>query len=458
MKYRIAASLLVMCGLLATSQLALSAVSADEAAKLKSTLTPFGAEKAGNKDGTIPAWDGGFTQVPAGYKSGDQFPDPFASEKPLYTINSKNMDQYASKLSEGVKALLKKYPDTFRLDVYPTHRTAAAPQWVYDATFKNATECKPKEGGNAIEGCFGGIPFPIPSSGVEAMWNHRLLWAGETTTLNVANYIGTASGQLELAVKAYNKVNYPYYDKNGSASNYKGESQLLRTFMTDPPFKSGEQFLTVDYVNQPRQAWQYLTGQRRVRMAPTIGYDTPDDVNSGLNYYDEAFIFWGPLDRYEWKLIGKKELYIPYNDNKFYQRGKKIDEILMPHHHNPDAMRWELHRVWVVEATIAPGKRHAVAKRRLYLDEDTWGAILGDEYDANGQLWRVQMALPFIVPEGPMVVPNANFSLYNLTAGTYLAACVTDWSNPSYKYYFKVLDRLPKSYFTPEAMAGEGVR
>ncbi|ANB73015.1 hypothetical protein AYM40_12055 [Paraburkholderia phytofirmans OLGA172] len=458
MKIRSAALLMALCGLVGASQLAVGAVSADEAAKLKSTLTPFGAEKAGNKSGTIPAWDGGYTQAPPGYKSGDQLPDPFASEKPLYSITAKNVDQYADKLTDGTKALLKKYPDTFRLDVYPTHRTAAAPQWVYDNTFKNATNCKTKEGGNALEGCYGGIPFPVPTNGVEAMWNHRLIWAGETTSLNVANYIGTANGHLELAVKTYNKGTYPYYDKNGSVDTFKGNSQMLRVFMTDPPFKAGEQFLAVDSVDQPRQAWQYLTGQRRVRMAPTIGYDTPDDVNSGTNYYDEAFTFWGPLDRYDWKLIGKKEMYIPYNDNKFFERGKKIEELLTPRHHNPDAVRWELHRVWVVEATLAPGKRHAVPKRRFYLDEDTWGAVLGDGYDANGQLWRVEMALPFIVPEGPMVLPNANFSLYNLTTGTYLASCVTDWSNPSYKYFFKVLDRLPKTFFTPEAMAGEGVR
>jgi len=458
MKSRSVVLLMALCGLLSASQFAMGAVSPEEAAKLKSTLTPFGAEKAGNKDGKIPAWDGGYTHVPAGYKSGDQLPDPYSSEKPLYSITAKNMDQYADKVTEGVKALLKKYPDTYHLDVYATHRTAAAPQWVYDNTFKNATRCKTKDEGVAVEGCYGGIPFPIPKSGVEAMWNHHLLWAGETTSLNVANYMGTANGRVDLVVRAYNNVSYPYYDKSGSPETFKGQSQLMRSFMTDPPFKAGEQFLTVDYVDRPRQAWQYLTGQRRVRMAPTIGYDTPDDVNSGLNYYDEAFIFWGPLDRYQWKLVGKKEMYIPYNNNKFFQRGKKVDDLLMPHHHSPDAVRWELHRVWVVEATVAPGKRHVVPKRRLYLDEDTWGAVLGEGYDANGQLWRVQMSLPFIAPEGPMVMANANFALYNLFTGAYLAAIVTDWSNPSYKYFFKVLDRMPATYFTPEAMAGQGVR
>ena len=48
---------------------AVAAVSPDEAAQLGKTLTPTGAEKAGNKDGTIPEWTGGLTTPPAGLQA-----------------------------------------------------------------------------------------------------------------------------------------------------------------------------------------------------------------------------------------------------------------------------------------------------------------------------------------------------------------------------------------------------
>ncbi|MNQ12586.1 hypothetical protein D3C85_254940 [compost metagenome] len=447
----------VIIAALSLAPLAQAAVSPDEAGKLKSSLTPFGAERQGNAKGTIPSWDGGDSKVSAGYTSGDARPDPYANEKPLFSINAQNLGEHADELSDGVKALLQKYPQSYRLDVYPTHRTAAAPQWVYDNTLANATRAHTTEGGTGIEGAYGGIPFPIPRDGYEAMWNHKLAWGGEATSMNVGNYIGTSDGKLVLAAKVHNTMQFPYYDPKGTLESFKGNSQLLRVFMTDPPFKSGEQFLIVDSPNRQRKAWQYLAGQRRVRQSPNLAYDTPDDVNSGLNYYDEAFVFYGALDRFNWKLVGKKELLVPYNNSKFFQRSTSKDQQLMPHHLNPDAVRWELHRVWVVEADLAPGKRHPVAKRRYYLDEDTWYAVLADGWDAQGKLWRVQMALPFVVPEGPFINAATN-SVYNLLSGSWVSIGNTDWQDPSYKYHFKVLKPESLSYFTPEALAGEGVR
>lgn len=453
MKYRCVLLLTALCGLLSENHLALAAVSADEAAKLKTVLTPFGAERAGNKGSSIPPWEGGYVAVPGGYKTGDPRPDPFANEKPLYVISAKNMDQYAEKLSDGVKALLKKYPDSFRLDVYPTHRTAAAPPWVYANTFKNATRAKTTDGGIWVTGAYGGIPFPIPKDGYEAMWNHLLHWGGENTMLHFRNFIGLPDGRRMLAAEGNNWVQRPYYDRNGSLESFKGIYEQIRVTQTNPPFKAGEAVLAVDSIDKPRQAWQYLTGQRRVRKAPTIGYDTPNDINSGQEYYDEAFVFLGALDRYEWKLLGKKEMYISYNNQKLYS--KPEDEQYSAHHLNPDAVRWELHRVWVVEATLATGKRHVVPKRRFYLDEDTWGAVLADGWDAHGALWRTSIAHPLIVPEGPFVHPKLFWSTINLLTGGWVTGTgASHKSGP----YMKQIDVLPASFFTPEALAGEGVR
>ena len=424
-------------------------VSAEEAAKLRNALTPLGAERAGNKEGTIPSWEGGETKAPAGYKSGDPRPDPYATEKPLVSVSAKNLDAFEAKLSEGTKALLKKYPDQFRLDVYPTHRTAAAPQWVYDNTFKNATRAKLK-GGEWVEGAYGGIPFPIPHNGAEAMWNHSLAWVGSSTLITYQNWVGLADGRRSLAAKGFNLVQYPYYDPAGSLEKFKSEYQFLRVAQTEPPYKAGEQVLAVDSVDAPRQAWQYISGQRRVRKGPTIGYDTPDDVTGGQMGFDEAFNFWGPLDRYEWKLVGKKEIYIPYNTAKVMTA--PVDKQAGPVSLNPDLVRWELHRVWVVEATLKEGKRHVYSKRTFYLDEDSWAALASDEYDARGQLWRTGFA--YMAPTYDLPAPYTDmFGHYDLVSRVYsVTGYIAETGG------MRQTKALSEREWTADALAGAGIR
>lgn len=450
-QHLIAASL--AAGALVVACSAWAAATAQEAAKLQNELTPLGGERAGNKEGTIPPWTGGYTKVPPGYQSGQPRPDPFAADKPLFSITSKNMSEYADKLSEGQQALLKKYP-TYRIDVYPTHRSMAAPAWVYDNTFKNATRAKLTENGS-VEGAYGGIPFPIPKTGDEAMWNHLIRWRGEAVKFPFRSYVIPADGKTVLAAEALNEWTWPYYYKDGSLETFKGEHNLLYQVTTSPSFKAGETILLRDSLDQTvgssgRQAWQYLVGQRRVRRAPTLAYDTPNPVNSGADFFDEPFVFLGALDRYQWKLVGKKELIVPYNMNRFFL--KKDAEVLGPNHFNPEHMRWELHRVWVVEATLAPGKRHVMPKRRFYLDEDSWIAVLGDGWDAQGQLWHTNVALPWVVYELPGVLME-EFGTYDLLKGAYSATIFNDM-----KVQFQQVPRYPDSNFTPESMSARGVR
>ena len=160
---------------------AFAAVTAEEAKQLGTTLTEFGAIKAGNADGSIPAYTGGLTKAPAGFKPDSGFwVDPFKDEKPVLRIDGKNMAQHAALLSEGQKQLLSKYP-TYYLNVYPTHRTAAYPKNVLDATVRNATSCKTTKEGLAIDRtCRGGLPFAIPKNGYEVMWNQILRYQGDT--------------------------------------------------------------------------------------------------------------------------------------------------------------------------------------------------------------------------------------------------------------------------------------
>ena len=450
MNFKLAVVVMMMSSWVAANPFAFAAVSATEAEKLKSELTPLGAERAGNKDGTIPAWEGGYTKVWPGYQSGQPRPDPFANEKPLFQITAKNMDQYADKLSDGVKALLQRYP-TFRLDVYPTHRTAAAPQWVYDNTFKNATRARITYNGPSIEGAYGGIPFPIPQDAYEIMMNHLHQWRGESAKYDASTYV-VVGGKPILATAIAVSTQSPFYYRDGTVDHFNGYYSLTKLVTTGPPLKAGEATLLHEPVNKSdRQAWQYLVGQRRIRRAPTIAYDTPSSLSSGMSFFDEIFIFNGAMDRYNWKFLGKKEMFIPYNTQQFHT--KKLDQVLGPNHLNPDHVRWELHRVWVVEATLAPGKRHALPKRRFYLDEDTWEGVLADGWDARGQLWHTSSTFPFLVPELPavMAVP---YVVYDFLKGGY---SISSLLNDRQRHY-QIVARRPENDFSPATLAAEGVR
>jgi Protein of unknown function (DUF1329) len=430
-----------------------AAVGADEAAKLKSELTPFGAEKAGNKDGTIPAWTGGYTNPIPGDKPGGRRGDPFKDEKPLLSITAKNFEQHGDKLSDGVKALFKKYPDTYRVDVYKTHRTAAAPQWVYESTFKNATRAK--MAGDLVTGAYGGVPFPIPKSGAEVMWNHILRWRGVSFQTPVTQYQITSDGRPVLTTDGVIDIQVPYFfqDSNVEAFSKTNEVDLIRIISSGPPLRAGEAIVGRNQVEQSKsQAWVYLTGQRRVRKLPNPCCDTPSPVTAGLMSFDEVQVWGGSLERFDFKLSGKQELYIPYNGNKLLQP-KTDAEVLGKHGLNPDYVRWELHRVWVVDATLRAGLRHPAVKSRYYCDEDTWNCALGDRWDSNGQLWKTTWAANFVAPDLPGTVLG-NFGFNDLISG---AAYVGDLYNGKAGQYV-VKPKYPDSTFTPDAMANDSVR
>jgi hypothetical protein len=433
-----------------------AAVSAEEANTLKTTLNPLGGEKAGNKDGTIPAWTGGLTTPTPGFVNGGRRPDPFAADKPLFSINAKNVAEHAAKLPEGVRLLLQTHPDTFRVDVFPSRRTAAAPQWVYDNTLRNATRAKLEDGpaGPQPAGAYAGVPFPVPKNGAEAMWNSRLRWRGESYQLQFANYQLTSEGKRVLVTEARNDYQLPYYAQDGSPEKFGGEYVLVRSLNSGPPIRAGEAIVGRSQLNEDAtQVWVYLTGQRRVRKLPNACCDTPGAFAAGLVSFDEIEGFAGRMDRFDWKLVGKQEMIIPYNSNRTLVPEKDADLVGGGHHLNPDHVRWELHRVWVVEATLRDGQRHTSPKSRYYIDEDSWILVWGDRWDAKGQLARSQFNIPVAMPDVPAQV-SVTWGTYDHVARTLFVALVMN----EQKSQFKLQKRYPDVTFTPDAMAGEGVR
>jgi hypothetical protein len=431
--------------------LAQAAVSAEDAKKLGTSLTAIGADKGANKDGSIPAYTGGNTTPPASFKAGAGLrPDPYTGEKPTLVIDAKNMSAHADKLTEGAKALLKKYP-SYRIDVYKTHRSAAFPKFVTDNTAKCAVTAKTANGGRSMEGCRAGFPFPMPKDGYEAMWNHLVRFNGVAYEINYSNWNVDAAGKAAMSTKGVIVQEYPYWN---TASTDTETFYKQRITYTGPARRAGEALMLIDplnYADKGRRAWQYLPGQRRVKVAPDVAFDTPNPGSGGASTFDEVFLFNGSMDRYDFKLLGKKEMFVPYNDYKMAYQSTQA-ELLTPGHLNPNLVRWEQHRVWVVEATLREGKRHIYGKRTFYLDEDSWAAVASDQYDARGQLFRSGFA--YITPSYEAPAPMADLhGIYDLIAGTYSLTGYTAETG-GIRYSKPLGDRE----WTADSLAGAGIR
>ncbi|HSW15066.1 MAG TPA: DUF1329 domain-containing protein [Solimonas sp.] len=407
--------------LIALATPALAKVPAAEAERLNKELTPVGALRAGNKDGSIPAWDGGLQQAPACYSgSGKRYCDPYASDQPLLTISAANLAQHRARLSAGQQAMLAKVP-SYQLRIYPTRRSYAAPEFVYAASYQNALKAELGGNGEALVGAITGVPFPIPKSGFEAMWNHKLRYRGIGMTRWNAQAAVTSGGDFNL-VKLREDASFVYSRKDARPEQLDNVANYFMQVVTQPPRLAGTITLvheTMDQVKEPRRAWQYNPGQRRLRRAPNVGYDNPGTGSDGLRTNDQFDVFNGAMDRYSWKLLGSRELYVPYNAYALHGDKHKYRDLVRPGHLNPALPRYELHRVWVVEAELKAGTSHIYAKRRFYLDEDSWQILLADCYDRRGQLWRWQEAHPIQAYDKPFATPILE-TVYDLQSGRYL--------------------------------------
>ncbi len=428
-------------------------LSSEEVARLGADLTPLGAEKAGNADGTIPAWDGGITTPPAGYVEGMHHPDPFASDAVLFTITGDNMAEYADKLSPGYKAVLEAYP-SFKMNVYPTHRSASYPQRIYDKTKEIAGTARLVENGHGVEGAINGIPFPIPKEGVEVIWNHLLRFRGGIASRTIAQAAPTRGGKHTLV--QFSDEFFLLYSMDGmTEADLNNKILFFKQEVTAPARLAGGILMvheTMNQVKEHRSAWLYNPGQRRVRRAPNVAYDNPGTAADGMRTSDQFDMFNGAVDRYNWELVGKKEMYVPYNSYKLHSDKVLVKDILTPLHTNPAYNRYELHRVWVVDATLREGARHIYKRRTFYIDEDSWQIVAMDQYDNRDQLWRVSEGHAINYYDLPTYWTTLEVHI-DLQAGRYLAIGL-DNQLPMYKFG---IDRTAED-FTPAALRRSGVR
>ncbi|WP_293370303.1 DUF1329 domain-containing protein [Nevskia sp.] len=416
-------------------------------------LTTLGAEAAANAAGTIPAWTGDVLKAPAGAKPGILYPDPYAAEKPTLVITAANAEEHKAQLSAGQLATLKKYP-SYRINVYPTHRTGVFPKGYFDETKANAGKAKLSDSGNGVLGVTGGLPFPTPKNGSEAIWNALTRYRGETYATDNVQLAVTRGGE-------YTPVRFQYLlDFNFAALNKKPAERadnLLFYFLqriVAPARLAGSVLLVHEPLDQTkvfRSAWTYNPGQRRVRQAPNVAYDNPGTAADGLRTNDDFGIYNGATDRYDFELVGKKEIYIPYNSYKL-SSGVKLEDVTRAGHLNPELVRHELHRVWVVDSKLKKGTSHLYARRTYYLDEDTWAPVLVDKYDGRGELFRTGELHSIQLWDVPMYYGTIEVHS-DLQSGRYLALGVRTGDDKMY-----APSKLTAADFTPASLRESGVR
>ncbi|MBK1850187.1 DUF1329 domain-containing protein [Marinobacter sp. 1-4A] len=372
----------------------LSAVSVAEAQRLKQDLTPVGAERGANASGSIPEWTGGLSEAPANWRKGQVEVNPFPDDEPLFVITADNMHLYKDKLSDGSRKMLSQYGPNFFMPVYQTRRTAAFPERVYEKFYENALSAEVLDNGNGVRKTITTSPFPIPKSGLEVIWNHILRYRGEEVSFRSGSATPQVDGSYNPVVTQYDY--YFAYGKQGAElEEIDNKIFYLKTDTISPSSIAGTITLvheTLDQVRSPRLAWRYDSGSRRLRRSPNLAYETDLPNSSSLRSVDQKDMYNGAPNQYDWELKGKRELYVPYNAYMLHDQSVKPNDVIRAGHINQKLARYELHRVWVVEATRRTGIKHIYDRRVFYVDEDSWQILMSEEYDEAGNLWRVSEA------------------------------------------------------------------
>lgn len=418
-------SMLMMCSamtLLSAVGPATAKVSEGDAQQLRSRLTPLGGERAGNEDGTVPEWRGGLTAPPPCHAGGARYCDPYAGEKPFVTITAGTREEWRDYLSAGHIALLEAHRKTYRMELYRTQRSFANPGAVYDAAYQNAVKATLSPTGNSVREASIAVPFPMPKNGTEIIWNHKLRWRGTGYRRELTQASVTPSGEAHL-VSLREDADFPY--ARGGAADKDGIVQQWLWVVLQPERLHGFLLLVKESLDQealPPQAWlqQQREGEaRRMRRGKTFGFDGPAMLSDDLRFDDQLDTFFGSPERYTWRIVAKREMVVPYNSYALHSARRTLRSLIRPAHMDPTLARYELHRVWVVEAILKPKDLHRHTRRTFYFDEDSWQILMVDLYDQGDRLWRFQEVHPLMAYDRATLMPAVEVH-YDLGSSRYL--------------------------------------
>ena len=261
------------------------------------------------------------------------------------------------------------------------------------ANATRVTESQPVGAGE--EGAYGGVPFPLPKDGYEVMWDFVLNYHPAYCHELYQNYLLDTSGNVTFLGDIETWWAEPYYDKTKTSLD--GKFYIyFRVLFHSPPPEQGTAYLfqyPYDFNKTDDVTWFYDPGTRRIRIAPEFKYDTPVASYGGAIDFDEIDLFYGAMDKFDFKLMGLQEKIVPYND--FALNNTTESTELKPEFLNPANVRWEVHRVWVVNAILKPGQRHEYSQWNFYVDEDSYAILASESYDHGGSIYRVGFTYPF---------------------------------------------------------------
>lgn len=404
--------------------------------------TPLGALRAGSADGRIPAF-----AAPEAAKASDTSAcsDPYAEETPLLRIDRQNLAEHAARLGAGQRALIEALPDSFSLPVYASHRSATAPAAYLAGTQANASQAR-LDDNRRPAGVVAGLPFPViaddADAGLRAYWNFRLRWRGLGRDRSYLQATVAPSGTATLTRLRQRAI---YRSLDAAPGSLGPLLSASLTGVLAPTRLAGAMKLVHTSATRAPQAWQLSPGPDHPLLRATT--EAVDDVPvfgaDGLYNEDQREGFDAGPDRYDWKLLGLRELYVPYNAWRLFAAASARNDLLGARHVNPERLRYELHRVHVLEAKLKPGLPGQWPRRTFYLDEDSWQILLVDLYGRSGELERVQEVHVLPACSEPLLLPIVE-TVYDLASQRYLLTGFDD------ERRLPVLADIDAAEFSPE--------
>jgi len=304
------------------------------------------------------------------------------------------------------------------MNIYPSRRNIQFAPEFYAAVEKNLKSCYVDEEGN-IHGYNGAIAIPTPKNGIEAIWNIRRMYVGDDANDTRCRRVVSPSGRIKKTMWEIKVVNYGVSRiKSRPFPNPEGIFQKLRNLTVYPADEKGVDFLAVSYMDSSKldDTWLFLPTLRRVRRAPSMANGGQLDGESTMD--ETGLEFRGTVPWWDWKLHGKKEMYVPYNCYDLFLPDAEDEDECWPMDINPERIRYELHRVWVVEGILKEGLTHPYSRRVSYYDEDMWQPVVADRYDKRGNLWRMYEAYGYADPCNMMRM-YIGYIYMNLESGRY---------------------------------------
>tara|TARA_R110000787_G_scaffold6770_16_gene23538 strand:- start:4032 stop:5369 length:1338 start_codon:yes stop_codon:yes gene_type:complete len=416
-------------------------VSPDKAERLRGELTPLGAERSGNADGSIPAWQGGLRAPPPCYKKGARYCDPFPQDKPITVITAANLDAWRDKLADGQIDLMLRHPDTYKVPLYPTRRSFANPPKIYEAAYQNALNAILMPSGREIRDASIAVPFPIPEEGVAPIWNHRLRYRGPGFRRWYSRASVTGSGNLSL-FRLREDASFPY------ALGEVGKKSVAQRWLhavLEPERLRGAMTLihdTLDNEDRPAQSWQQSSDARYIHRKRSFGFDHAAMASDDLLMDDQIDTWFGTPERYTWRILAKRDMVMPYNSYALHAQRTSLRDLIKPGHVDPSQARYEMHRVWIVEANTKPSAVHRSKRRRFYIDEDSWQILMVDVYDQQGKLWRWQEVHTLMAYDHQALVPAVEV-IYDLNSSRYLVQGIDEGDEERVEINFDENDFSP---------------